>query len=166
MRNLIAVPLLGLAAIVQSAVISHITLLSGYGDLMLVLLAAWALQSQVDSAWQWAALASLMIGFLSRLPWPVIVLGYLLVVFLARILRRRVWQAPLLAMFSVTFLATILMHALTYLSLVFSGGSLSLGDVVGLVTLPSLLLNLLFAIPAYTFMRDMARWVYPDREAA
>lgn len=166
MKNLIAVPLLGLAAIVQSAVVSHITLLSGYGDLVLVLLAAWALQSQVDSAWQWAALASLMVGFISRLPWPIIVLGYFTVVFLAHILRRRVWQAPLLAMFSVTFLATILMHALSFLSLVFSGSPLSLGDVLGLVTLPSLLLNLLFAIPAYTFMRDISQWVYPDQEVA
>jgi len=166
MKNLIAVPLLGLAAILQSAVISHITLLSGHGDLVLVLLAAWALQAEVDSAWQWAALASLMVAFISRLPWPVIVLGYLTVVLLARILRQRVWQAPLLAMFSVTFLATILMHALSYLSLVVSGSSLPLTDVVGMVTVPSLLLNLLFAIPAYTFMRDMSRWVYPDQEAA
>jgi cell shape-determining protein MreD len=166
MRNLIALPLLGLAAIVQSAVISHITLLSGYGDLVLVLLAAWALQSEVDSAWQWAALASLLISFISRLPWPVIVIGYFAVVLFARILRRRVWQAPLLAMFSVTFMATILMHALSYLSLLIAGSSLSIGDVVGVVTLPSLLLNLLFAIPAYTFMRDMSRWVYPDQEAA
>jgi len=166
MRNLIALPLLGLAVIVQSAVISHITLLSGYGDLVLVLLAAWALQSEVDSAWHWAALASLLVAFISRLPWPVIMLGYLMVVFLARILRRRVWQAPLLAMFTVTFAATILMHALSYVSLVLSGSTLLLGDVVGLVTLPSLLLNLLFAIPAYTFMRDMSRWVYPGQEAA
>jgi hypothetical protein len=58
------------------------------------------------------------------------------------------------------------MHALSYISLVFSGSTLSLGDVVGVVTLPSLLLNLLFAIPAYTLMRDMSRWVYPDQEAA
>ena len=37
-------------------------------------------------------------------------------------------------------------------------------DVVGLIALPSLLLNMLFSIPVYTFMRDLARWVYPPEE--
>jgi len=36
--------------------------------------------------------------------------------------------------------------------------------VVGLITLPSLLLNLLLAVPLYVVMRDLAHWVYPERE--
>jgi len=35
-------------------------------------------------------------------------------------LQRRVWQVPMLAMFSVTFLGTILLHILTYVYLVFT----------------------------------------------
>ena len=93
MRNLVALPLLGLAVILQSAVISHVELLAGYGDLVLVMLAAWALQSQVDSAWQWAFLATIMVGFLTRLPWPVVALGYFAVIAMAYALRQRVWQA-------------------------------------------------------------------------
>jgi rod shape-determining protein MreD len=164
MRNLIALPLLGLAVILQSAVVSHVTLLSGYPDLVLILLAAWALQSQVDSAWQWAFLACILVGFMTRLPWPVVVLGYAGLVLLAQALRRRVWQAPLLAMFTVTFLGTLFMHILSFIALSLTGSSLSLGDVLGLVTLPTLLLNLLFAIPVYAFMRDLSRWVYPGEE--
>jgi len=37
-------------------------------------------------------------------------------------------------------------------------------DVIGLITLPSLLLNMLFSIPIYVFIRDLARWVYPVEE--
>ena len=71
MRNLIAFPLLTLAVILQSAVVSKVALLSGYADVVLVLLSAWALQSQVESAWHWALLASVLVSFVSRLPWPV-----------------------------------------------------------------------------------------------
>jgi len=165
MRNLIALPLLGLTVILQSAVVSRVTLLSGYADLLLIMLAAWALQSQVDASWHWAFIACILVSFTSRLPWPAVAAGYFTVVLIAQMLQRRVWQAPLLAMFSVTFLGTLLMHFFSYIALTLSGSPLPLGDVLGFVTLPSLLLNLLFAIPMYTFMRDLARWVYPGQEA-
>ncbi len=159
-----AFPLLGLAVILQSAIVSQIKLLSGYADLPLIVLAAWALQDRVKSAWHWALVACVMVGFISSMPWPVYVAGYLAVVFFAQGLQRRVWQAPLLAMFSVTFAGTLFMHLFSFAVLRILGTPFSLGDVVGLITLPSLLLNMLFAIPVYTIIRDLARWVYPSEE--
>lgn len=164
MRNIIAFPVLGLAVILQSAVISQINLISGYADLLLVLLAAWALQKRVKSSWHWAATACLMLGFVSAMPWPVLVVGYLGVVFAAQRLQRRVWQAPLLAMFSVVFISTLFIHLLSFAVLRISGVPFLFSDVMGLITLPSLLLNMLFSIPIYTFVRDLARWVYPVEE--
>jgi hypothetical protein len=133
---------------------------------LLVLLAAWALQEGVSTAFQWAFLASVMIGLISHLPWLIYFFGYFGVVFLALLLQRRVWQVPLLAMVSVTFLGTLLMHLLTYLYLRFSGTPLSFADSMGLVTLPSVLLNMLIAIPLFSMMRDLSRWVFPSAEAA
>jgi hypothetical protein len=37
---------------------------------------------------------------------------------------------------------------------------------LGLITLPSLLLNLLLSIPMYALMRDLAGWVFPVQEEA
>ncbi len=164
MKNLIAFPLLALAVILQSSVISQMQLLSGYADLPLLLLAAWSLQDRVRSGWHWAIIVCLMVGFVSNMPWPVIVVGYLAIVFIAQVLQRRVWQAPLLAMFSATFFGTLFMHLLSFSVLRLSGVPFSFDDVIGLITLPSLLLNMLFAIPIYTLMRDLARWVYPSEE--
>ncbi|GJQ37012.1 MAG: hypothetical protein JETCAE01_30220 [Anaerolineaceae bacterium] len=166
MRNLIAFPLLGLAVILQSSIVSQIRLLNGYADLPLVLLAAWALQERVESAWHWGAVVCLFLGFISSLPLPVMILGYFGVLFVARILQRRVWQAPLLAMFSVVFLGTLFFHLLSFIILRFLGTTFSFGDVAGLVTLPSLLLNMLLCIPIYPFMRDVSHWVYPVEEFA
>lgn len=163
-RNLIAFPLLALVVIVQSAVISQMTLLSGYADLMLIILAAWALKAGSSSAWLWAILGGIMISFVSGMPWFVVVTGYLFVVLIAQILRQRVWQAPLLAMFSVIFVGTLSMNILAILVLNILGTPLPFGDSLGLIVLPSMLLNLLFSIPVYAIMRDTARWVSPASE--
>ncbi len=164
MRNIVAFPLLLLAVILQSAVVSQVKLLSGYADLPLLLFGAWALQKRVKSAWHWVALGCVMLGFVSTMPWPVLVIGYFAVVFVAQALQRRVWQAPLLAMFSVTFFGTLFLHLLSFIVLRLLGTPFVFADVIGLITLPSLLLNMLFSIPIYTFMRDLARWVYPAEE--
>ncbi len=164
MRNIVAFPLLGLAIILQSSIVSQMRLISGYADLPLLMLAAWALQERVKSAWHWASVACLMIGFVSGMPWPVVVVGYLGVIFLAQILQKRVWQAPMLAMFSVTFIGTLFIHTLSFVVLRVLGTPLPIADVANLITLPSLLLNMLFSIPIYAMMRDLSQWVYPQEE--
>ncbi len=165
MRNLVAAPVIILAVMLQSAIVSRVTLLSGIADLPLVMLAAWALQEEVDTSWHWAVATSILVGFVSGLHWSVPLLSYLVVVALAQLFQRRVWQAPLLAMFSVTFLGTISMSLFSLAVLRLTGISLPLRDAFGLVTLPGILLNMLLAIPAYAVMRDLARWVYPAPEA-
>jgi hypothetical protein len=164
MRNIVAFPLLLLAVILQSSIVSQVKLLSGYADLPLLMISAWALQKRVKSAWHWAALACALLAFVSTLPWIVVVIGYFAVVYIAQTLQRRVWQAPLLAMFSVTFIGTLFLHLLSFIVLSVLGAPFLFGDVIGLITLPSLLLNMLFSIPIYAFMRDLARWVYPAEE--
>jgi hypothetical protein len=164
MRNIVAFPLLLLAVILQSAVVSQVKLLSGYADLPMLMLGAWALQSRVKSAWHWAALGCAFLSYVSDMPLPVLVGGYFAVIYMAQTLQKRVWQAPLLAMFSVTFLSTLFVHTLSFVVLSLLGTPFVFGDVIGLITLPSLLLNMLFSIPVYAFMRELARWVYPAEE--
>ena len=164
MRNLVALPVIILAVILQTAIVSRVYLLSGIADLPLVMLAAWALQEEVETSWHWAVAMSLLVGFVSALPWLAPLIGYFAVVGFAQILQGRVWQAPLLAMFSVTFLGSIISSLLTFAVLSLSGVSLPVSDVLGVLTLPSVLLNMLLAIPVYAVMRDLARWVYPSLE--
>ena len=164
MRNLMAVPVIILSVILQSAVVSRLTVLSGFGDLPLVMLAAWALQDDVDSAWHWAVATGILVGFISGVNWLVFVIGYVAVVALAKALRMRVWQAPLLAMFSVTFLGTILSSLLSLVVLRLSGVSIPFQETFGLLILPAVLLNLLLAIPVFAVMRDLAHWAYPTLE--
>jgi hypothetical protein len=68
-------------------------------------------------------------------------------------------------MFTVTFLGTVFLHLLSFVYLRFTGDSLLFSDAMGLVTLPSVLLNMLIAIPVFGMMRDLAHWVFPSVEA-
>jgi hypothetical protein len=101
---LVAIPILGLAVIIQTSIIERIDLLNGAADLVLLLTTAWCLQERVRGAWVWGIIAGLLVGFVSGIPWYVPLAGYLVIVGLARILAHRVWQAPLLAMFTVTLI--------------------------------------------------------------
>ena len=153
-----------MVVILQSAVISRVTLLAGYADLVLIVLAAWSLKAEATASWLWAILGCIMVSFVSGMPWPIVFAGYLFVVLLAQLLRKRVWQAPLLAMFSVVFVGTLAMEMFALVVLNLLGRPLPFGDSIGFIILPSVLLNLLLAIPVYVMMQDLARWLLPEQE--
>ena len=56
------------------------------------------------------------------------------------------------------------MNMLAFFVLTLLGTPLPVGDSLGLVVLPSVLLNLLFSVPVYVMMRDLAQWVIPAQE--
>jgi len=163
-RSVIAFPLLALVVIMQSTIVSRITLLSGHADLVLVVLAAWALRSETTAAWLWATVGCVMVSIVSKMPWPIVFTKYMFVVFIAQLLSHRIWQAPMLAIFSVTLLGSITMDALALLVLNLLGSTLPLVDAFGLIILPSALLNLLFAVPIYIIIRDLTQRGYVTQE--
>lgn len=163
-KSLFAFPILALVVILQTAVVARMQLLSGSADLMLVVLAAWALQEQVETSWHWAVLGGVMVAFVSGAPFAATIIGYLAVVGLARLVIKRVWELPILAMFFVTFIGTLIFQIIIYVALFFSGGTIPYDEAFSLVVLPSVLLNLLIALPVSVAMRDLALWMYPIEE--
>jgi rod shape-determining protein MreD len=163
---LVAIPVLGLAVMLQTAILSRINLLNGTADLVLLILAAWGLQDRVRGAWVWGAAAGLLVGSISGVPWYIYLAGYLTVTGIARILARRVWQAPLLAMFTVTITGTLIMLMLVYLErFILENLSLPFNLTFMQIILPSILLNLLLAIPVHALIRDLANRLFPGVEA-
>ena len=161
MANLIGIPLIILLATLQMVVVSRLPLLHGTADLILLVLAAWSLQEKVISAWWWAIFAGVLISLISALPFFIPLAAYLFVTGMARLLRRRIWQTPILAMFVVTLLGTLVYHLLSLVGLQFQGRSLVWSDSLNQVTLPSMLLNLILALPVYAIVEDLAEWLYP-----
>lgn len=159
--SLLAVPVFTVLLMLQLAVVSRLPLLQGTADLLLVFAIAWALHDRVRHAWQWAAIAGAVVTLVSATPLYAPMAGYLLACGFARLLRRQVWQTPILAMLLTTFVGTIGYHGISIIALFVSGVSLPLQDSLSLVTLPSTLLNLIFALPVFVLVNDLAHWIYP-----
>lgn len=162
MALLIAIPILGSLAILQSSMISRFTLLHGTADLVMLTLIAWALQKQVQTAWQWSIIGGLAMNITSAIPLGVPVISYAVTTGMALVLRRRVWQVPILAMFLVTFTGTLISQGITLLVLRLTGSNINIIQALNIVTLPSILMNLLFAIPVYALVSELADWLYPE----
>jgi len=70
MAFLLAIPILGLMVIIQSAILSQVQLLYGTVDLVLVVVVAWAVQERVKTAWHWGVIAGLLVTLATAvLPW-------------------------------------------------------------------------------------------------
>jgi rod shape-determining protein MreD len=159
---LVAIPILGGLMLLQTSIVSRLPLLQGSPDLVMLAIISWALQKRVHTAWHWCIIGGLIYSLASALPVGVPLLCYVMVTWLSLALRRRVWQVPILALFLMVFLGTLITHAVAYASLVIAGDPLELLEAFNLVTLPSLLLNLLFALPVYAVITDLAKWAYSE----
>lgn len=162
MPTLLALPILGLLLMLQTAVLSDLRLLHGSVDLIMVAIIAWALQKRVETAWRWGIIGGLLVSIASALPLGIALVAYPLVVGIAILLRQRVWQVRVLSMFVSTILGTILIHGISIIALRLNGSNIPMIESFELVTLPSILLNLLVAIPAFAIFDDLAQWLYPE----
>jgi len=162
MIYLIGLLLFGILAIIQSTIVSTMPLLKGTADLFLLFIVAWALQDRVESAWQWCLIGGILASLYSGLPFGVFIVAYLICLSIARLLKRRIWKAPFLAMLAATFVSTIIVQVISLVARIITGVNIPIMDMLNLVLLPSLLLNLVLAIPVFSIMRDMAIWLYPE----
>lgn len=147
--------------ILQTTIFSQTTLINGTADLILLFLAAWSLQDRVKNAWFWAVVGGFLISVVSAMPFYTPMIGYLGVVGIATLLKRRVWQAPILAMFIVTISGTFFQLAVYVIALQINGAPISWGQSLNTVILPSVLLNLIFALPMFALVNDIVGRIYP-----
>jgi rod shape-determining protein MreD len=162
MKTIAGVILFGIIAIIQSTIVSSMPLLNGMADLTLLMIIAWALQDRVNNEWQWCLIGGLFASLYSALPFGVYVVGYLLCVGISRLIKKRIWKAPFLAMLAATFIGTLVVLLISFAARLFSGVSMPYLSVINLILLPSLLLNLILAIPVFSIMRDLSGWLYPQ----
>lgn len=157
MALLVFIPLL----MFQIGVLSGLPLIQGYPDLILLAIIAWSLQPAVKTAWQWGVIGGLLMTMVSALPFGVYLVSYLLAVGIARIIRQIVWRIPFLVMMVMTILSTFLSEGLSYGFLQLIGRNLPLQFTVQAIVLPSVLYNLLLALPIYVLIGELAKWIYP-----
>ena len=159
---LIGAILFGGLVILQSTIISAMPLLNGTADIILLTIVAWALQDRVESAWQWCLIGGIFASLYTALPFGVLIAAYVIATGIARLLKRRIWKVPFLAMLAAIFIGTLVVHLLSLIARLIAGTNIPLVPSFNLIILPSLLLNILLAIPIFSLVRDLAGWLYPE----
>jgi rod shape-determining protein MreD len=164
MAYLLAFPVFIILTMAQIGIVSQLHLLRGTGDLVMIALVAWTLHERGNSAWAWAMVAGLLISFVSATPMFAPLAGYLILTAIVCLLRRQVWQVPLLAMFLATMLGTIIIQFIYLIVLKGTGTPLPWQESLSQVMLPSVLLNIILVLPVYVVITDLAHLVYPLEE--
>lgn len=147
--------------VLQSAVFSRIILIAGTADLVLLFLIAWSLQERVRNTWVWTVIAGLLISVVSAMPFYSPLIAYLAVVTISKLIQTRVWRIPILAMFIVTLIGTLLQQIVYVIALQIEGAPVSWLESFDLIILPSILLNLIFSLPVYAVVNDLVGRIYP-----
>ena len=151
-----------LAMMLQYGVFSRWMILSGSPDLVLLLIIALCLHQKHRRFWILILIMGGVVGFVSALPFFIPMVVYMAVYLASFGLKQRVWQTPLLAMFLLTFGATILVNFLSIAVLFIQRIPFNFSIALVNVVLPSVFLNMFLAIPVHAIMRELCVWLYPQ----
>ncbi|MEW6568655.1 MAG: rod shape-determining protein MreD [Chloroflexota bacterium] len=163
MAYLIAVPLLALLAALQSSLVSHLRLLDGRPDLVLLTVVAWGLVAGTRSAMAWGLIGGLFLDSLTGVPFGTSTLALTVIGYLTSIGAGRFWQAHLLMPLAATLVASAIFYGAEIGALLLSGRSLDLSYAGLRVVLPGTFLNLVLALPASQLAEGLHRALFPPQ---
>ena len=162
MSYFIGIPLLTLLAILQSVLMSHIELLDGRADLVLLAVISWSLTRRSEEAMVWGVIGGFALDFLSGLPFGSNALILLVVTFLVSFLEGRFWEAHFLMPLGVMLVASLIYHFLGTFVVMLNGQNVSLDYAFRRIILPSTFLNIIIALPASQLATALHSRLYPQ----
>ena len=167
MSVIIGLAYLSVGMMLQTAILSRLPLIHGTVDLILIVLIAWALQDGLEEweVWVWTLVGAVLLGFISKAPWPLYVITYGIIILLLRQVQQKVWKASVLLLFLGIALATLFQQSLFYGFYRFVYNvPLQLNESFLYIIVPGMVLNLLFAFPVYLVIKDTAEWLHPQED--
>jgi cell shape-determining protein MreD len=157
---IISFPVLIASMILETTVFSRIHILHGNADLIMLVIIAWSLHPSTRYSWFWFILGSFIMTYLSALPMYGYFIIYGIIWLLITFLKRRVWQMPVILMLFLTIFGTFLENFFSIASLFLQNVNLNYSEIITQIMIPSLILNLLLAIPVFGIINDFAETIY------
>jgi hypothetical protein len=164
MRILVGIAMLLGGALLQLTLVTRITLLQGSADLVILILISWMLQPGSEPDWKWGLPAGLILGYASALPDLVLIIGYAGAAGICQLLKQRIWQGQVLAVFSATLLGTLCVHMVTLTYLLLIAHPIDVVEALNLITVPSMLLNLIFVLPVHAIISELSKLIIPTEQ--
>ncbi len=162
---IIGLPFIAVTGFLQASLASKIHLLLGTPDLILLAILAWSINGKTKYTWIVVIFAGLVMSYLSAMPLNGYIWMYLLIWGFIRFLKMKVWQMPMILMLFMTIIGTIVIGAGTLALLFIQNASVVFMDAVRQILVPSLVLNLICAIPIYAFLNDVINSIYINEDA-
>ncbi|RJQ43740.1 MAG: hypothetical protein C4545_02575 [Anaerolineaceae bacterium] len=148
----------------QLGVVSRIPLQNGMADIVLLFIIGWSLNRQAKRFYIPTLIAGGLVSFISSIPFPGVLISYLVAAGLTRILVNRLWEMPVFSMLIITITATFFQHLVYILMMQFQGMSVPFFSSLEGITLPSVFLNIILAFPMYLIVHDAQKIVYQEAE--
>jgi rod shape-determining protein MreD len=158
---LVGLPLLALAAVLQSTVLSHFRLSGGTLDLVLLLTLGWTLAGDWQGGAIWGFTGGICLDLLSGGPLGAAPLACVLMAYFASLAEGRFWRSHVLLPLATCLLGTLGFHTVYLIGLSLGGHVVNWSYSFFQVTLPATLLNTLSMLPVYHLLRGLHHFVYP-----
>jgi rod shape-determining protein MreD len=160
-KYLLGVPIILITLMIQLTIFSRTSLLYGKADLVLLVIVVWAMKSKDYSIWLWVVIGGGLMSLISATPFLIPMVSYAIIAIIVEVFQKKMWQMPIIAMFIVVMVGTFIQHAMYFVALSISGSELPFLESINLVTLPSLMLNLLLSLPVYILVSGITHWFAP-----
>jgi rod shape-determining protein MreD len=161
MSYVVGLPLLAFAAVLQATLLPQFRPFGGTIDLVLLLTLNWTLVGESRGGPIWALMGGLCLDLLSGGPFGANALGLVLVAYVTSLSEGRFWSSHVLLPLASVLLGTVVYHLLYLFTLAATGHSVNWALSLSQVTLPTVLLNTLFMLPVYHFVRWLHSVLHP-----
>lgn len=162
MPVIVGIPVLIFSVVLQTTAFSRLPMLYGTADIVMLVVLAWMLNERVHHGWEWVLMGGLTVSFVSALPFFTYLWSLVIAAGLSFWLKRRIWQTPVLAMMVSSLFGTLVIQVMSIGVLLVTGTDIPVRESFNLVVLPSILWNLILAIPVFTLVGELADWLYPE----
>jgi rod shape-determining protein MreD len=157
----IGIPGMILLAVLQSAVVSHLRLVDGQADVVLVAVVAWGLAGRSTESMVFGLVGGIILDLLSALPIGTTSLVLVLIAYLVSLTEGRLWGTHLLTPLAVFFAASLFFAPYQLLASILAGATVDLLTVVSRVIAPEAFLNVVLAVPATQLALALRRALFP-----
>ena len=157
MSNWLSLPVLVLAAILQSTFVPQIRILGGGPDLVFLFVLAWALNAKIEHGVTWAFVGGIVQDMLSAAPTGASVIGMVVLVFLIHQISRQVYGVSLAVIAALVLVGTLMQQVIMMIVLRFSGFAINPIENFAYIVAPTMAYNFVLIWPIYWFVRRLQK---------
>ncbi len=166
MTYLIGIPTIALLAILQTSLVSHLRLLEGRPDLVLLAVVAWALTGRGQEAMILGFAGGLFLDAFSAVPLGVSSAALVIVAAIASYSEGQFWGINPIMQLAAVLVGSGVYYLIIILTLFATGQPLDLQLALGRIVLPGVFVNLLLALPTVQLAEGLENLLHPPRVTA